>query len=1568
MDPATCPDNEVYNQCPAVKCDAEYCPKSRDDPLTCPTGTKCDAPRCTCAFNTHRDRKTGKCIPTRDCPPFECDRANEEYQACPAKCPSDQCADYLKNTTCGAPLGTRIGIVVPCAPQCRCKEGYYRDSNGECVEPDQCSQECPKNEVYSSCIQGECRALNCSQLGVPISCPRIDPQQCIKGCICAEGYLRDETGKCVPNDKCPNGCGGDPNARPGCGTYCGHSCTDYNKTVGCPKICKVNSCDCKEGYVYDRNVQKCVLPGQCTLQCTGENEEYNACPGVCPLQTCSSIGQKIFCPRQPVPGSPNCKPACRCKPNFYRNAENVCVSKDDCLQCTKPNEVYDKCAPNCPPDTCDSAGKIYPCPLQPASGDSNCAAKCRCVKGFYRNSTDACPANEVYNQCPPVKCDAEYCPKSRDDALTCPAGKKCDAPRCTCAFNTHRDRKTGKCIPTRECPPFECDRANEEYQACPAKCPSDQCADYLKNTTCGAPLGTRIGIVVPCAPQCRCKEGYYRDSNGECIEPDQCSQECPKNEVYSSCIQGECRALNCSQLGVPISCPRIDPQQCIKGCICAEGYLRDETGKCVPNDKCPNGCGGDPNARPGCGTYCGRSCTDYNKTVACPEICQLNGCDCKEGYVYDRNIGKCVLPEQCNSCPDNEVYNQCPPVKCDAEYCPKSRDDPLTCPTGTKCDSPRCTCAFNTHRDRKTGKCIPTRDCPPFECDRANEEYQACPAKCPSDQCADYLKNTTCGAPLGTRIGIVVPCAPQCRCKEGYYRDSNGECVEPDQCSNGCGGDPNAKPGCGTYCGRSCTDYNKTVACPLICKLNACDCKEGYAYDRNIGKCVLPEQCTLQCTGQNEVYNSCPVSCPSQACANIGQIVFCPRQPTPGSPDCKPACTCKPNFYRNAENVCVSKDDCLQCTKPNEVYDKCASTCSPESCPENEVYNTCPTVKCDADYCPKSANDRATCPVGITCDPPRCTCGFNSRRDRKTGKCIPTRNCRDLFRAIELQKSNTAKLLDLTFNQFSAPFPCNGPNEKYDACPPVCPGQNCSDYINKSTCPKYRIGIVVPCKPQCRCVEGYYRDENNRCVSGKQCLADQYGHNSDNGDSSENHSEENNDGENYNTGSGEKTSSQSTHNCEEGNEESNSKEGNTKGSDDENSEGSTKENDSTESAENTKSSDTSTNAAVAETKLLKGINEFSAKLFEVVSKKNPGKSVVMAPISILFAVAPLGLYSEGKTHKQILEALNLGNNSEVRAAFPILINNLLSQQKVELKVANKIYFGSNSQIPKSFFVDTRDVFKAEAENVDFDQPQETADKINEWVELITNNNIKDLISPKVINHLTKMVLANAMYFYGNWTSPFDKRNTQLRDYHVDSNTVVQKQIMYKQGSYKYAESSELDCKILEIPYQGGNLSMTIWLPNSVEGLATLTEKLSNSDLSDKALSQLRQVTVKVYLPLMNITTSLDLKEPLTECDLGQMFNTDTDLKRLSENSENLKVTDAIHKAMIEVNESGTKAAAATVTVLGDVGAGGRRRLRGGTRSAQHTYGDNLIPGLPRRVRDKWRCSGVIPADPFLPIC
>ncbi|XP_026729508.1 inducible metalloproteinase inhibitor protein-like [Trichoplusia ni] len=134
--------------------------------------------------------------------------------------------------------------------------------------------------------------------------------------------------------------------------------------------------------------------------------------------------------------------------------------------------------------------------------------------GFSRQLS--CGPGEVVDNC--LSNCLDYCPVKENQDRDCFAPVVCGTPRCKCAINRRRD-VNGTCIPTTECPPFKCNRPNEEYVACPPYCPTDDCKQATPDGKC--PLLGRILIVVECIPACRCIKGYWR-RNGVCVPYEEC--------------------------------------------------------------------------------------------------------------------------------------------------------------------------------------------------------------------------------------------------------------------------------------------------------------------------------------------------------------------------------------------------------------------------------------------------------------------------------------------------------------------------------------------------------------------------------------------------------------------------------------------------------------------------------------------------------------------------------------------------------------------------------------------------------------------------------------------------------------------------------------------------------------------------------------------------------------------------------------------------------------------------------------------------------------------------------------
>ncbi|XP_052750912.1 zonadhesin-like isoform X2 [Galleria mellonella] len=509
-----CGENEILVDCPDTLCEPKTC-SELGFPIACPgvtvDGSCPGQPGCLCKSGYLRN-DDGVCIPSKDCP--SCGGDSNAKPGCGINC-GRLCSNYDKGPV-GCPKICKFNA-------CDCKNDFvYDETLKKCVLPEDCAKCTGPNEVYDE-HPTICPPQTCDSVGKSYSClASVEPLE--GACVCRKGYLRNNDGVCIAEEDCS--CGGDPNAVPGCGVNCGRLCSNYNKgPVACPEICKLNGCDCRKGYVYDDNLQKCVLPKQCSPVC-GVHEVFSNCTnGGCSPRNCSQWGKPIPC----IKLDPSaCKKGCVCENGYLRADNGTCIPDDQCPRCLGQNEVYNTCPLVCPPQTCEAIGKTYYCPFVPANRtaiEGFCKPACRCQSGYYRNLIDQCI--------------------SKEDCL------KCTGPH--------------------------------EYFTCGGAC-DNVCATIKTQNQTHCPI-----INKTCNKKCYCEKGYARNANNVCIPIDHCEGPvCGINEVYSNCSNGLCKFEYCYQYGDPVMyCPKFNTSNCIGGCVCKNKYLRNSDGVCIPQAQCP---------------------------------------------------------------------------------------------------------------------------------------------------------------------------------------------------------------------------------------------------------------------------------------------------------------------------------------------------------------------------------------------------------------------------------------------------------------------------------------------------------------------------------------------------------------------------------------------------------------------------------------------------------------------------------------------------------------------------------------------------------------------------------------------------------------------------------------------------------------------------------------------------------------------------------------------------------------------------------------------------------------------
>ncbi|WP_372845247.1 serpin family protein [Pontiella sp.] len=319
------------------------------------------------------------------------------------------------------------------------------------------------------------------------------------------------------------------------------------------------------------------------------------------------------------------------------------------------------------------------------------------------------------------------------------------------------------------------------------------------------------------------------------------------------------------------------------------------------------------------------------------------------------------------------------------------------------------------------------------------------------------------------------------------------------------------------------------------------------------------------------------------------------------------------------------------------------------------------------------------------------------------------------------------------------------------------------------------------------------------------------------------------------------------------------------------------------------------------------VNRLTFDLYRQISGREG--NLFLSPYSISSALAMVYGGARGETAEQMNDTLYFGGPGATHPAFSFLrqtLDRVPEQQQVQLCVANSLWPQTGYAFLPDYLAMTKEFYGSQIEAVDFKADTEAArTTINGWVAKKTQDKIQNLIPAGLLDPTTRLVLANAIYFKGNWAQPFKKERTRAMPFTVKPGTEVEVPTMMQTGDFKLAYAEGLQA--LELPYAGGDLSMLVLLPSDKDGLSALEKTLAPEWIEGL---EFNEHEVMVQLPKFKIDWKLELDQTLAGMGMPLAFSDRADFSGMS-GSEALSIGVVIHQAFVEVNEEGTEAAAAT---------------------------------------------------------
>lgn len=332
-----------------------------------------------------------------------------------------------------------------------------------------------------------------------------------------------------------------------------------------------------------------------------------------------------------------------------------------------------------------------------------------------------------------------------------------------------------------------------------------------------------------------------------------------------------------------------------------------------------------------------------------------------------------------------------------------------------------------------------------------------------------------------------------------------------------------------------------------------------------------------------------------------------------------------------------------------------------------------------------------------------------------------------------------------------------------------------------------------------------------------------------------------------------------------------------------------------------------------EKEIVKASNDFTLNTYGFLSQNlTSNENLFYSGASISSVLSMTSNGAAGTNFTEIYKALNFDKFSEnqINSYQHKLLNSLpFISNSTKLNIAYGIWHSPDINLHPAFKTTVTERYQSRIAALDYNKVDETLNDINGFISQKTEQMIP-MFFPQLPAGI-KMLLVNAIYFKGDWDKKFDKSKTKKDTFRLENGNSVQTDFMEVTHTFEIASTGSYQA--VKLPYKDKKFEMIIVKPAANSTFNTLREKFTRYETIQEMDKEFKDAPLILTMPKFKFEYEIQLNQMLQEFGMIEAFNMGANFSRLTD--VNLFIDKVIQKAIIDVNEAGSEAAATTVVAM-----------------------------------------------------